>query len=933
MKKFTFVILVILLYGLTISQVTIAQAPDWSRVLQLNTNSAPTVNLVTADANNVYMAGKINGPVTFEGINYTRTGLNDLLLVKMSNDGVTQWTKQFNAESGGSITPNAIKVDANGNIYLAATFYGTITVGGEPITSSTTINSIFAMFDGSGKRVWATPFYSNGTGSSKIALDGSGNSFLISKTSKLLKFNYSGTILWEQNFTDRTLQAIAVYGSNLYLGGGLQDAVTHFGTVDLAFVGGYNTGFIVKANLEGVYSNGIVVSGSTTGDGSVVSDMVADNSGNLIITGLYTKDLVLGTITIPNPTKSNFTFIAKCDNNFSFAWAKSSSAFVNSSRETFTYRLFLDNSNNIYEFGMVGNSTSYGDIALTPNTGNQFLYKFDQNGNILNGYVLQNAYFDRTFITQSGKVLAGRNSGGNFSITQFSNSLDQEWLKTSTESISGTASINYIKHDAAGNTYLQSRVTGHCDYFGTFINTISPVTVISKHDSAGKLLWMNQIVDISPSLFGPVFILDKDNNVLTLGLFQTSLNIGNTTLISSNSGNEAYVAKYNSSGEFLWAVKMNLNANVSTINTIAADNAGNVLVSGVISPANYLVKLDASGNKLWAKSFPMESYYTTILSTDANNNIYLTSEIHLSDASGFTTIGSIPLTQTNDDGATALIKFDPDGNALWAKTYGGVPGLGYSDSWACDIKTDALGNTYLWGWCPNNAVFGAYTLTNPIGTGYSLYLAKINTSGEVVWANAVYEKKNGFNYGDLLDLDKNGNVYIGGHFTDRIRIEDAEYVPEGTNDFYAVKYSNAGIFQWIKTIPANSNIINALSVKDNDVLSVAGYAGINSTLGSFNISRMSGSNCIVATLGNLTTGITETHNSNISVFPNPVSTTLFLSGLTQNSTVSVFDLNGKLLINKSVFTNQIDVSKLANGFYTIRIADKNSITTKVFVKQ
>jgi len=120
---------------------------------------------------------------------------------------------------------------------------------------------------------------------------------------------------------------------------------------------------------------------------------------------------------------------------------------------------------------------------------------------------------------------------------------------------------------------------------------------------------------------------------------------------------------------------------------------------------------------------------------------------------------------------------------------------------------------------------------------------------------------------------------------------------------------------------------------DNDILSVAGYAGKNSTLGSFNITRMSGSNCMVATLGNLTTGIKETQNSNISVFPNPVSTTLYLSGLTQNSTVSVFDLSGKLLINKSVFTNQIDVAKLATGIYTIRIADKNSITSKVFVKQ
>jgi hypothetical protein len=933
MKKFTLLSVVFLLYVLSVSQVVMAQAPDWTRVLQLNSTSAPMVNLVTTDANNVYMTVRISESTTFEGVHYTSIGLNDMLLVKMSNEGVTQWVRQLSPETGGTIIPNAIKVDENGNVFMAATFMGTITVGGIPISSGTLVNAIFGMFDATGKRVWATPFYSNGTGGSKIALDANGNSFLLSKTSKLLKFNHSGTILWEQNFTDRTLQAIAVHDANLYLGGGLQDVVTHFGTIDLTELGGYNTGFLVKGDLDGVYSKGIVVGGSTMGEGSVVSDMAIDNGGNLIVTGLYTKNLELGGITISNPTQSNYTYIAKCDNNLSFTWAKSSLGFINPGREVWTYRIFLDNSNNIYEFGMISNSITFGETTINPKTGNQFLFKFDSNGNAIDGQIIQNSYSDRSFVNQLGKIFAGRNSDGNFSITKFSFELGLDWLKSSISSTSGSASINCIKHDTAGNTYLQSRVTGYCDYFGTVINANNGVTVISKHDSAGKLVWMNQIADISPSIIGPVFILDKDNNVLIVGLFQTSLNIGTTTLNSTNLRNEAYVAKYNSNGGFLWAAKMDVVANVLSNITLSADNAGNVVVTGVNSPANYLVKFDASGNKLWTKSFPMESLYTSLVSTDANNNIYLTSEIHLSDASGSTTIGSIPLTQTSSDGATVLIKFDPDGNALWAKTYGGAPALGYSDSWPCDIKTDASGNTYLWGWCPNNAIFGAYTLANPIGIGYSLYLAKINTSGDVVWANAVYETKNGFNYGDLLDLDKVGNVYIGGHFKDRIRIEGTEYIPEGTNDFFAVKYSSTGLFQWIKTIPANTDIIKALSVKDNDILSVAGYAGINSTLGNFTISRFSGSNCIVATLGNLTTGTNETYNSNISVFPNPVNTTLFISGLTQNSTVSVFDLSGKLLMNKLVVSNQIDIRKLVNGIYTIRIVDKNGITTRKIVKQ
>ncbi len=941
MKKITFIFVVFLLYALTIPNTSNAQTPDWTRLLQMNTFGLQSVNLVTADANNVYLAGKISGPIIFDGFQYTSIGYADLLIVKMTNAGITEWVKQFNAQSNGSITPNAIKVDATGNIFIAVTFSGTISIGGNTLTSSDLYNSFCAKFNNSGNAVWSTPFLSTGTGSSKIDIDGNNNCFLISKTNTLFKFNSVGTILWEQGFPVRTLQSLAVFGSNLYLGGTLQAGTTYFGTIPLTSLGGNNTGFLVKADLNGVYTNSIIVGGSPTSDGSSVSDIVMDNSGNLIITGCYTKNLTLGIISIFNPTESYYTYIAKCDDNFDFAWAKSSSDFLNNNREMWTYRIFIDNSSNIYEFGMISSSFTFGAVTLTLNTGNQFLIKFDANGNAINGYVLQNASYDRTVVNHSGKILVGGNynyagstSYGNFSITQFNNNLIQDWQKISSNNLSGIAKVNYVKHDAAGNTYIQSRVIGYCDYFGTIINTNNYVTVISKHDITGNLLWIKQIADISPQLFGSAFTIDKDNNVLTVGLFQTSLNIGTTILTSTNSGYEGYVAKYSSSGGFLWAAKMNLNANVSVNITVASDNAGNVLVSGVLNPANYLVKFDALGNQLWAKIFPMESYYLSIISTDANNNIYLSSEIHLSDGSGSTTIGSITLTQTYNDGSTALIKFDPNGNALWAKTYGGVIGATYSDGWACDIKTDATGNTFLWGWCSNNAIFGSVILTNPFTTNqnYSYYLAKINTSGDVVWAKAVYETKYAFNYGDLLDLDKNGNVYVGGHFNDRISIEGTEYVPEGTNDFFAVKYSSTGGFHWIKTIPANSTIINAFSIYDDNVLSLAGAAGKNSTLGSFNIIKKGGSNCIIATLGKLPQLVSDIEITSIKIFPNPVINVLFINGLTQKSTISIFDISGKMVYSSQITTNQIDVSKIANGNYLIQIkTDKQTLTKKIVV--
>ncbi len=873
-----------------------AQAPDWTRVLQTNTDGQNTIDHITADANYMYAAASIYGSITFEGTTYTSMGLKDLLIIKMNNAGTIGWVKQIKANTGGKINVFGIKTDASGNIFVTGTLKGTATIGSTAFDSNTA-NAFYAKFDSDGNCLWATPFTTYGVGQSRIATDASGNSYLISFSTRLLKFNSTGVKQWEQDFPESTLQAIAVYGSNLYLGGNLKkgfnpDNTTDFGTITLTSLGSKNTGFLVKADLDGVYTNSLVVGGSdaSDADGSTVTDIVCDNSGNLIITGGYNKNLELGTVTVTNPSSSQYTYIAKCNNNLVFTWAKSSTGISGYWSFSLTFRIFLDSSNNIYQYGMNVYSFGYESIPLTLSGSNQFLFKFDPDGNVTNGYVLNNTSFDKTIVSPTGKIYLGKYYNadgsyiyGNFNLTQLNNDLSPAWEKITSNCSSGSVKINYIKHDADRNTYTQARIIGHCNYFGTAFDTNNSLTIISKHDIDGNLLWLNQISDFSPQLLGSSFILDKDNNILTVGLFKTSLTIGTTTLTTSNTEYEGYVAKYNSSGVFQWAAKMNLGENVSINITVASDNNGNVLVSGVKMPDNYIVKFDANGNQLWAKSFPMESDYFSQISTDANNNIYLTSEIYVKYSTGSTTIGTITLNQSNEDGGTTLVKFDPNGDAIWANTYGRVIGATRNYGFPCDSKTDALGNTYIWGWCENNATFGSTTLTNPFTAfeRYSYYLAKINTSGDVVWAKAVYENKNAFNYGDLLDLDKNGNIYVGGHFIDKISIEGTEYMPEGYTDFFALKYASNGDFQWIKTIPSDatkSGFINSLSVFDENILTIVGNAGKNPTLGSTPINFKGGSNCIIATLGNLKNLAVSTNSLTVAAPANSTQT----FGITSN---------------------------------------------------
>jgi hypothetical protein len=80
-------------------------------------------------------------------------------------------------------------------------------------------------------------------------------------------------------------------------------------------------------------------------------------------------------------------------------------------------------------------------------------------------------------------------------------------------------------------------------------------------------------------------------------------------------------------------------------------------------------------------------------------------------------------------------------------------------------------------------------------------------------------------------------------------------------------------------------------------------------------------------------GLTEPGTSSVSIYPNPVSNTLFLNGLSGNEKISISDMTGKWLLIRRNTNNQIDVSSFQNGAYTIRIENSKGIITRKFVKQ
>jgi uncharacterized protein (TIGR02145 family) len=83
----------------------------------------------------------------------------------------------------------------------------------------------------------------------------------------------------------------------------------------------------------------------------------------------------------------------------------------------------------------------------------------------------------------------------------------------------------------------------------------------------------------------------------------------------------------------------------------------------------------------------------------------------------------------------------------------------------------------------------------------------------------------------------------------------------------------------------------------------------------------------------LATGIVMANNKAISVYPNPVNNILYINGLEPNTNLTIYDLGGKVLISQKVKNNQIDVSSLQKGIYSIQMEDKNGVVNRKFVKE
>lgn len=436
--------------------------------------------------------------------------------------------------------------------------------------------------------------------------------------------------------------------------------------------------------------------------------------------------------------------------------------------------------------------------VVTDNNGNVFVTGYTESGNFPtqtgSGYYqgtagggIRDMFFQK--FNNAGARLWATYYGGNLTDEGWHLAVDNA---NNVFVIGYTESANFPTQTAG--TFFQGTYGGQGDAF------------ILKFDNNGNRLWatyyggvnMEEGFGITTDPTGNIFLTGETRSATTFPL----LNPGGGAFYQGTFGtgvSDAFILKFDNAGNRLWSTFAG-GWNTDMGNAITTDAAGNVFVTGyawgggfpVLNAGTFfqgavtgsgdvfIMKFSNAGVMLWS------TYYGggavdegNSIVTDASGNVFVT---------GTTASGTFP-TQ-NAPGAyfqgtkggtwdTYLLKFDNQGNRLWATFFGGSSFEAYKEYTFDNLDVDDCGNIYMsvetessdvptQASCDNGYFDNSYN-----GGVWDIFLAQFSNTGAYLWGT--YLGGDGGDFRSPIDIDNQNNLFVSGEWTDNASLNPATY--------------------------------------------------------------------------------------------------------------------------------------------------------------
>ncbi|MBL7712633.1 MAG: T9SS type A sorting domain-containing protein [Chitinophagaceae bacterium] len=271
---------------------------------------------------------------------------------------------------------------------------------------------------------------------------------------------------------------------------------------------------------------------------------------------------------------------------------------------------------------------------------------------------------------------------------------------------------------------------------------------------------------------------------------------------------------------------------------IAADAAGNTYVAGnfdsntdfdpgpgvlVLEPQGlsdiYLLKLDPGGSLVWAKQVGGSGLaFARSLSLDAAGNILIAGSFV--DTCDFDPgPGAFKLVSDNNRADVFVLKLDAGGSLSWAKSMGGPE---YDEANA--VSPDPAGNIFVSGIFTGTADFdpGPGNTDLVSAGGRDIFVCKLNSSGDLVWARGVGGSEDERSLGRATDGA--GQVYTTGTFkgTGDFDPGAGSYpLSAGSEQVFLCKLDASGSFSWAHSMDVSTAM--GMKAGNDGYLYLCGY--------------------------------------------------------------------------------------------------------------
>ncbi|MEY4904465.1 MAG: putative adhesin, partial [Bacteroidota bacterium] len=373
---------------------------------------------------------------------------------------------------------------------------------------------------------------------------------------------------------------------------------------------------ITKHNAAGQlqWAKSIGGTGADVGYGIAV-----DSSSNVYITGHFvgTVDFNPSTATenLTSSSVNNDIFLAKYDANGNYVWAKA----IGGTGDDDGYGITLDANNNVYLTGYFSSTADFDPSVSTANltsagSNDVFIAKYDTNGTYTWAKAMGGTLADygqgiavdtsnNVYITGSFQGTADfdpsasttnlTSAGGqDIFMAKYNASGNYVWTKSmGGNAVYGDIGLG-IALDASSNVYITGNFSGTVDFdpsaaTANLPGDLSQNIFMAKYNASGNYIWAKAIGSDRNDL-GNGIALDASSNVYITGVFAGTVDFdpsaGVANLTSTSFKNYIFMAKYNASGNYVWAKTMGGDSAYGAGgNDIAVDASSNVYITGNFS--------------------------------------------------------------------------------------------------------------------------------------------------------------------------------------------------------------------------------------------------------------------------------------------------------------------------------------------------------------